>query len=277
MKILVTGANGYIGRHITEKLLEKGHELYACDIKFDQVDKQAIPVKISIFSGDQDIFEQVGKPDACVHMAWRDGFSHNSDAHMGDLSAHYLFIKNMLRGGLKNLTVMGSMHEVGYFEGAISEDTPCNPSSFYGISKLALRQATTLLCNQYHASLKWLRAYYIYGDDLNNHSIFTKLIQAAQEGKKTFPFTTGKNKYDFISVDKLASQIAAAAVQSEVEGIIECCSGEPVSLADKVNAFIKENQLDIQLAYGAFPDRPYDSPGVWGNSQKIQKILKSSE
>jgi len=36
---------------------------------------------------------------------------------------------------------------------------------------------------------------------------------------------------------------------------------------------IKENNLDIKLEYGAFPDRPYDSPGVWGDATKIQKIL----
>ena len=47
-----------------------------------------------------------------------------------------------------------------------------------------------------------------------------------------------------------------------------------MSLADRVEWFINENNYDIKLKYGAFPDRAYDSDAVWGNNEKIQKILK---
>ena len=99
------------------------------------------------------------------------------------------------------------------------------------------------------------------------------MLNAAEEGKKTFPFTTGRNKYDFIDVDMLASQIAAVITQNEVAGIINCCSGEPVSLAERVERFITDNNLEISLEYGAFPDRPYDSPCIYGDPTKINRIL----
>ena len=73
--------------------------------------------------------------------------------------------------------------------------------------------------------VQWVRGYYILGDDLHNQSIFTKILKAAQEGKETFPFTSGKNKYDFISVQELADQIALVAMQNKVDGIINCCTG----------------------------------------------------
>ena len=111
------------------------------------------------------------------------------------------------------------------------------------------------------------------GDDLKNHSIFTKLLEADKEGKEKFPFTSGKNKYDFISVQELAMQIAATARQTKIDGIINCCTGNPITLADRVEKFIQDNNLKIKLDYGAFPDRPYDSPGVWGNPDKINSIL----
>ena len=85
-------------------------------------------------------------------------------------------------------------------------------------------------------------------------------------------FTSGKNKYDFIKVDELARQIAAVASQDEVTGIINCCSGEPESLADTVAAFIQDNQLSISLDYGRFLDRPYDSRGVWGDATVIRRL-----
>lgn len=272
-RILVTGAGGYIGRYVVKELCDKGAEVIAADIKADGIDGRAKIVSEDIFGGSEKIFEELGKPDICIHMAWRNGFVHNSPSHMGDLSAHYRFIDNMISGGLKHLAVMGSMHEIGYHEGAVDENTPCNPVSMYGIAKDALRRSTMLLAKQKGICLQWLRAFYIFGDDKRNSSIFSKLTAAAEEGKKTFPFTSGKNKYDFISVEELAKQIAAAASQTGVSGIINCCTGVPVSLGEKVEGFIKEHGFDIKLDYGAFPDRPYDSPAIWGDAEKINKIM----
>ena len=66
-------------------------------------------------------------------------------------------------------------------------------------------------------------------------------------------------------------------MQDEVDGIINICSGKPEKLCDRVERFIKENNYNIKLAYGKFPDRPYDSKAVWANDCKISKILKNLE
>ena len=275
MKVVVTGASGYMGKYVVKELLNRGHEVTAVDLHYKEVDSRAKLSDVLLFSGDKDIFEQLERPELCIHLAWQDGFIHNSPKHMENLSDHFTFLNHMMQGGCKNISVMGTMHEVGYWEGAIDEHTPCNPISMYGIAKDALRRSTNLLAEAENVCWQWLRAYYIYGDDERNHSIFTKICAAAKAGQKTFPFNTGKNKYDFITVDELARQISACVMQREVAGIINCCSGEPISLADKVESFIKEHGFDIKLDYGAFPDRAYDSPAVWGDAEKIQKILQN--
>lgn len=272
MKVLVTGAGGYIGRHVVKYLLDNNIEAIANDFNDERLDKRAIINTTNIFEVDNP-YKVLGEPDVCIHLAWKDGFVHNSNAHMEYLSDHYKFIDKMLSSGLKQIVVMGSMHEVGYYEGAIDENTPCNPLSLYGIAKDSLRRSSKMLAEKYGALWQWIRAYYIFGDDKYASSIFAKLQQAASDGKKTFPFTTGKNKYDFIHIEKLAEMISQVALQKEVTGVINCCSGKPVSLAEQVEWYIKENKLDIKLEYGVFPDRAYDSPAVWGNSEKIEKIM----
>ncbi|MEO3945596.1 NAD(P)-dependent oxidoreductase [Gorillibacterium sp. CAU 1737] len=272
-KIVITGAGGYIGRHVVDSLLARDNiHVIAVDTSEKGINSQAEFVSLDIFSSN-DLYQELGSPDACLHLAWRDGFNHNSPYHLEAFSDHFSFLKQLVDGGIKQIAVMGTMHEVGYYEGAVNENTLCNPTSFYGISKNALRQAMQLYTKDKKIIFQWLRAFYIYGDDLKNNSVFTKLIQAEKEGKEVFPFTTGSNKYDFISVQELAEQLGACVAQDQVAGIINCCSGEGVSLKDKVEAFIQEQQLKIKLKYGAFPDRPYDSPGIWGDSSKIQQVM----
>ena len=274
MKILVTGADGYIGRHIVNNLLDLGHEVIAVDIHTDDINDKAEKKKLNLFTADlTNVYTSLGSPDVCLHMAWRDGFVHNSVNHIGDLSSHYKFLVALMEQGLKHLAVMGTMHEVGYWEGKIDENTPCNPISMYGIAKAALRRSMIAYCKSNSILLQWLRGFYILGDDKKNHSIFSKLLQADEQGQELFPFTTGKTKYDFINVDELVEQISKAVTQTDVTGIINCCSGNPMTLAERVENFIKDHKLKIRLNYGVFPDRPYDSPIIFGDDKKIKQIM----
>lgn len=272
MKILVTGANGYLGQGIVKRLLDEGIEVIATDFKSDNIDKRATIIEANLFEIENP-YEFFKKPDVVFHMAWRDGFVHYSDNHLNDLPNHYKFIKKMIETGIKRIAVMGTMHEIGFWEGAIREDTPCNPLSPYGISKNALKNLTKILTEQNDVKFQWLRAYYIVGNTKYGASIFSKISMAVEEGKKEFPFTMGQNQYDFIDYEDFCNQVTQVLLQDKVNGIINICSGKPEKLADRVERFIKENNYEIKLKYGAFPDRRYDSKAVWGDDTKIKEIL----
>lgn len=274
MKILVTGANGYLGTGIVKSLLDDKVEVIATDFSTDRVGEGAICMESDLFQVDNP-YKYFGEPDALLHLAWRDGFQHNSEKHLGDLNNHFKFIKNMMDAGIKRVAVLGSMHEIGFYEGSINEQTPCNPLSLYGISKNALRQAVMLAANNTGTIVQWIRGYYIVGNTEFGCSIFSKIIQSANSEKKEFPFTMGVNQYDFLDYDTFCDQVAAVVEQDAINGIINCCSGVPMRLGERVEQFIKENNLDIKLLYGAFPDRPYDSKAVWGDNKKIQEIIKA--
>lgn len=272
MKILVTGANGYIGQGVVKELVKRNIEVVATDFHTECVDSQATKLDINIFEL-EDPYTYFGKPDYCLHLAWRDGFRHQSDNHLKDLPKHYEFLEKLCKAGIRKIAVLGSMHEVGFFEGCINESTPCNPQSLYGIAKNALREASFLLAKEYPTKIQWLRGYYIVGNTEAGSSVFSKLAKAEELGEERFPFTMGTNQFDFIDYDEFINQIVNCIIQDKITGIIECCSGTPQRLCDRVEQFISDNHFNIKLDYGTFPDRPYDSKAVWGDNTKINLIL----
>lgn len=274
LKILVTGANGYLGQGIVRSILNNGHCVVATDFNTQFVDERAERIACNLFEVDNP-YSFFGEPDVLLHLAWRDGFVHYSSAHIDDLPKHYAFIKKMVDGGIQQVAVMGSMHEIGFFEGSINESTPCHPTTPYGIAKNALRDLTQMICKQKNIVFQWLRGYYIVGNSKFGSSIFSKITAAVDEGKIEFPFTLGQNQYDFIDYPDFCAQVAAVVGQKNEQGIINICSGKPEKLADRVERFIKENGYRIKLQYGAFPDRPYDSKAIWGNDTKIRKIMEN--
>lgn len=279
MKILVTGANGYIGSKVVNSLLEfKNIEVICVDINDSHIDKRASFIKFDILNSDTsstNLYKCFNEPDICIHLAWRDGFVHNSDKHMLDLSSHYSFLENLVSNGLKSLTIMGTMHEVGYWEGAIDENTPCNPTNLYGVSKNALKKATEILCQKYNCTWKWLRAYYIYGNDDFGASIFCKIRKTYHSGGTEFNLTKGTNKFDFIEINELANIISLVILQNDVNGIINVCSGKPISLKEKILEYTKINNIDLKLNWGVYPERESESPCIYGDRKKLDMILKN--
>lgn len=278
MNILVTGAAGYLGRGIVRQLLDDGHIVSAVDISVDNIDSRANRIASDIFSVYKP-YESYGEPDVLLHLAWRNGFIHNDISHIEDLPLHYRFLKQMVTGGagdrsrLSRIAVLGTMHEVGFFEGSIKGDTPTHPQSLYGIAKDALRNATLLLSKENKIPCQWIRGFYIVNNDSFGSSIFSKIVRAEAESQPFFPFTTGLNQWDFIDYDVFCEQVAAIIEQDDVTGIINACSGHPEKLAERVERFIAENNFKIRLDYGRFPDRPYDSKAVWGDDTSIKKIM----
>jgi nucleoside-diphosphate-sugar epimerase len=276
MKVLVSGANGYIGRYVVSSLVDRGH-----DVVVAVRGQKDSALQCDVFNGDilastPDIYERTGRPDVLVHMAWEDGFLHRSESHLANVQNHVRFVENMLKGGLSQIVTAGTAHEIGYHVGAVDETTPTRPMHPYGIAKNYLRQAQAYLCEVHGAVNQWTRCYYIWGDDVRNSSIFTKLLEAEARGQKTFPLNDGELLYDFINVKDLGDMIARVALQKKVTGIINCSSGEPVSLKTMVLRFIETNNLKIVPVWGEFPIRPYDSRAIWGDNTKIKEVMDNT-
>ena len=277
--VVITGAGGYVGRHVVKAVADLGFRPVAIvrRIRDGDEDSRAHLMEADVLDPGFDLGAIVPLRDvaAVIHLAWHDGFVHNAPSHMTNLSSHYRFLVGLADAGVPRIAALGTMHEVGFWDGPIAADTPTNPASLYGIAKDSLRRSTILTIGD-RAEYVWLRAYYILGDDRRNRSIFTKMLEAADRGETEFPFTTGKTRYDFIDVGELGRQIAVAATTAGVTGVLNTCTGQPESLASRAERFIAENDLQLRLRYGVFPERPYDSPGTWGDAAEITALMATS-
>lgn len=277
MQIVITGANGYIGSHVVKELLDSGHKVIAVDLNHSRIDKRSVIYNEDIFDESKNLYEEWGKPNVVIHLACKDVPVHNSMWHVDNIHKNFRFLKNLIDCGLKQVVTVGSMHDIGYYVGAIDENTIPNPQTFYGVSKDTLRRLMEIYTKGKNVVYQHLRFYYTYGDDeQSSGSIFSKILQMEKECMSTFPFTDGKNEFDYIKITELARQIRAVVEQKEIQGIINCCTGKPVSIKDMVERFIEEKHLKIKPDYGKYPTRPYDSPCVYGDASKIKTLMHNN-
>ena len=177
MKIVVTGANGYIGSHVVKELLNSKHKVIAVDLNDSRIDPRAIIYSEDIFDDTKNLYEEWEKPDVVIHLACKDVPVHNSMWHVDNIHKNFRFLKNLIDSGLKQVITVGSMHDIGYHVGAIDENTVPNPQTFYGVSKDSLRRLMEIYTKDKNVIYQHLRFYYTYGDDeQSSGSIFSKIL-----------------------------------------------------------------------------------------------------
>lgn len=274
-KFIVTGASGYIGGYVANHLDELGHEVIA---PIRSGSSHILNPGISIISGDlweisTTACQEIATDATLVHLAWQDGFIHNADSHLGQLSNHYNFVLKLISSGLTRFVGLGSMHELGPVSGLVSEDSVAVPVNQYGIAKNALRNSLRNLCEQWNIEYLWLRCFYILGDDHKNKSVFSKMLELEAEHAEYMPLTSGSARFDFIEVRDLAVLIAQAAQNHQVTGILNLGSGEVVSLRERIERFKTENKIQLELKFGVFPERTGIGEGAWPDLTRMNELL----
>lgn len=282
-KILVTGATGFIGQYVIEALLDKGYSVVASSYNKEKASAMSwfprvdyIPFDLAGYDEGMNYFGFFHRPDAMIHLAWEGLPNYKADFHLTtNLPRHEALLHNLVTNGLADLTVTGTCLEYGLQEGCLSETTPAHPGNPYAVAKNILRERLEQMQEEHRFRLKWVRLFYMYGRGQSPNSILSQLERAIKNGEPVFNMSGGEQLRDYLPVTKVAEYIVKIAVQDRVEGIINCCSGVPVSINDLVNDYLAASGASIELNRGFYPYTDYEPMAFWGDAAKLSKAIEA--
>lgn len=269
MRIAVTGASGFIGRYVLKELTSHKSEIIAVTRDAKRLESWGTAihiVELDINSPRENCFDRIGRPSVLIHLAW-DGLPNYHSLHHfeTELPKQFRFLKSLINEGLPSLLVTGTCFEYGMQSGPLSKDTLTKPNNPYGYAKDSLRKQLEFLKSTTPFNLTWARLFYMYGQNQSNASIFPKLKEAVLRGDKAFNMSGGEQLRDYLPVTEVARQIVQLAVKQQNIGVINICSGKPISVRNLVERWLHENNWDIELNLGYYPYPDYEPMAFWGS------------
>jgi nucleoside-diphosphate-sugar epimerase len=279
-KILVTGATGFIGNYVVQELLKNNYSVIATSSSVEKASQfswfskvQYKPFNFESFDNGINYFEFFQQPDVVIHLAWEGLPNYKASFHLDiNFPRHFALLQNMLQHGLKDISITGTCFEYGMREGVLSEEMPSAPANPYALAKDTLRKKLETLLQQEHFHFKWIRLFYMYGKGQNPNSLLSQLDKALADGDAVFNMSGGEQERDYLPVEKVAEYIVKIAMQKEVEGIINCCSGKPLTVKALVENYFKEKNRSISLNLGYYPYTDYEAMRFWGDTHKLISI-----
>jgi len=275
MKVLLTGHSGFIGQNLLKYLLKKKINLFVT--KHNNI-KIFGKKNINIIDLNNRLNQKkyLTDFDLVIHAAWSSLENYNSTKHLKKiLPENIKFLKKLIYLGAKNLVVLGTCFELGDCFGEVKETQIMKPNTQYGKAKKLLYDKLISLQKKKFYNLTWIRIFYIYGSSQRNKSIFSQLknFNAMQSGK-VFELTEGKQLRDYMHVATLAKKIIDLSFLNKDFGIINVCSGKPISVKNLVLKWKNKFRWKIKLKFGGKSLKKYEPNSFWGSTLKLKTILK---
>ena len=148
------------------------------------------------------------------------------------------------------------------------------PNNPYGLAKDTLRRQLENLKKDYFFKLTWARLFYLYGEGQSEKSLYSQLKRAIDKGDSVFNLSGGEQLRDFLPVNEIANYLVSIALMNQDNGIVNICSGVPISIRDLVQNWLMMNQWSIKLNFGYYPYPDYEPMAFWGDCNKLNKILQ---
>ena len=278
MRVAVTGASGFIGKHLIREMIKTDHQVVAISRHQDSLAefRDLIDiVELDLADVDADIYSRLGQPEALIHLAWGGLPNYKSDSHLDEMPMHFEFLELMVKNGLELLMVTGTCFEYGMQSGCLSETDIVKPTNPYGLAKNELRKKIEKLKLTYPFKLVWPRLFYTFGNEQAKTSIYTQLKQSVMDSKTVFNMSGGNQIRDYLGIEMIVKKLLALLNLKKDIGIVNVSSGLPRSLKSIVDEWKTVNRWDIELNLGYYPYPDYEPMEFWGSDLKYKQLFES--
>jgi nucleoside-diphosphate-sugar epimerase len=279
MRVLVTGAAGFIGSHVTRQIVHEGHEVWGAILPGESTERLVdIQNQVSLRPVDLGNRDQVEtlvaatKPECVIHLAWYvvPGKYWNSSQNLQCLSMSLGLAEALAGAGCKRLLGIGTCAEYDWDYDFLSEEvTPLRPRTLYGACKNATRQALEVYCSQVGMSFAWARFFYLYGPDEKRQRLVPAVIRSMLGGEPA-RLNSGSQIRDFLHVQDVAAA-AWEVTKSSLVGPVNIASGESVRVRTIVETIARLIGGSPKIEWGAIPDGPQDVPALAADVRKLKQ------
>jgi UDP-glucose 4-epimerase len=265
LRVLLTGATGFVGSHLLHRLLADGTHDVAVLVRGTSVPWRVRDVldRAVAIRGALDDLEPAAAavanfaPDTVVHLAW-DGVGNqarNSPAQVGNIPQTVDLVRLAGRVGAKHWIGLGSQAEYGPSEGPIKEDNPNRPTTLYGIAKLSVGLLAERFCAELGLRFAWLRLFSCYGPMDDPAWMIPYLILKLLRGERP-SLTGGAQLWDYIYVADVAEAIRQTALNPSTSGVFNLGSGRVETIRNIVEKVRDLVDPGLPLGFGEIPYRP---------------------
>jgi nucleoside-diphosphate-sugar epimerase len=271
MKVMLTGATGFVGRYVAKELERKGIEYVSLQSGMLN-DDRAIQMDL-LGSHELEPLFQKFKPTHLIHVAWyaEHGKYWDSELNLQWVLATKRLVEAFCSSGGQHVVITGTCAEYDWSHGYCVEDvTPLKPKSLYGICKNTTHSIMELVVEKHGVSMTWARVFFPYGPGEASQRLIPSLFKVFK--KEILPFGVNSSSYrDLLHVEDAARAVLACA-QSKFVGAVNVCSGEPVKISEVVDEVAKINNCDPEIILKLAPQNQEFNNFLVGENKKLKSL-----
>ena len=283
MKIIVTGNAGFIGSHLVDTLIKKGHIVYGIDDLSGGFKRNINPkcnfIKLDISSPKTYSIVKAIKADILCHLAADATEGRSQFTPISSIRSNFLGYMNVLAGtiagGVKKVILTSSMSVYGAQKPPFTEDMLRKPEDIYAVNKVAMERVTEILSQVHGFIYTIIRPHNVFGERQNIRDPYRNVIgiwmNRIMNKKAPIIYGDGKQIRSFSYIDNCIPPLIRVIEGNFHQEIINIGPEETITLLKLANVVLKAMKCPRKPLF--YPDRPLEVKKAFCSSKKAKRLL----